>query len=144
MLFELINNFSDGYKFNNIEIQNIISKIAANEDQTIKSINLILSTDIHLNKLKKQYFQKDHYTDVISFNLEDEGDLIDGEIYISVDRIIDNANKFNCNSNEELKRIIIHGVLHLIGYNDANKEEKETMTNLENFYMSKCSQSIII
>ena len=144
MLFELINNFSDGYKFNNIEIQNIISKIAANEDQTIKSINLILSTDIHLNKLKKQYFQKDHYTDVISFNLEDEGDLIDGEIYISVDRIIDNANKFNCNSNEELTRIIIHGVLHLIGYNDANKEEKETMTNLENFYMSKCSQSIII
>ena len=144
MLFELINNFSDGYKFNNIEIQNIISKIAANEDQTIKSINLILSTDIHLNKLKKQYFQKDHYTDVISFNLEDEGDLIDAEIYISMDRIIDNANQFNCNSNEELTRIIIHGVLHLIGYNDENTDQKKTMTNLENFYMSKCSESIII
>ena len=144
MLFDLINNFSNQYKFNTIAIQNIISKIATNEDKAIKSINLILSTDIHLNKLKKQYFQKDHYTDVISFNLEDEGDLIDGEIYISMDRIIDNASQFHCNSNEELTRIIIHGVLHLIGYNDENTDQKETMTNLENFYMSECSESIII
>jgi len=143
MLFDLINNFSNQYKFNTIAIENIISKIATNEDKAIQSINLILSTDIHLNKLKKQYFHKDHYTDVISFNLEEEGDLIDGEIYISMDRIIDNATQFNCNSNEELTRIIIHGVLHLIGYDD-NKEQKEAMTNLENFYMSKCSESIII
>ena len=144
MLFDLINNFNNQYKFNTIAIQNIVSKIATNEDKAIKSINLILSTDIHLNKLKKQYFQKDHYTDVISFNLEDEGDLIDGEIYISMDRIIDNASQFNCNSNEELTRIIIHGVLHLIGYNDENTDQKEAMTNLENFYMSECSESIII
>ena len=144
MLFDLINNFSNQYKFNTIAIQNIISKIATNENKAIKSINLILSTDIHLNKLKKQYFQKDHYTDVISFNLEDDGDLIDGEIYISMDRIIDNANQFNCNANEELTRIIIHGALHLIGYNDENTDQKKTMTNLENFYMSKCSESIII
>ena len=61
-----------------------------------------------------------------------------------MDRIIDNANQFNCNSNEELTRIIIHGVLHLIGYNDENTDQKETMTNLENFYMSKCSEPIII
>ena len=61
-----------------------------------------------------------------------------------MDRIIDNASQFNCNSNEELTRIIIHGVLHLIGYNDENTEQKETMTNLENFYMSECSESIII
>lgn len=144
MLFELINNFSNEYKFNTIEIKKIISKVTTNEDQPIKSINLILSTDSHLNNLKKQYFQKDHYTDVIAFNLEDDDDLIDGEIYISMDRIIDNANKFNCNLNTELKRIIIHGLLHLIGYNDSSKEEKKTMTNLENFYMSECSQPIII
>ena len=144
MLFELINNFSNEYKFNTIEIKKIISKVTTNEDQPIKSINLILSTDSHLNNLKKQYFQKDQYTDVIAFNLENKGDLIDGEIYISIDRIIDNANTFNCNLNEELKRIIIHGLLHLIGYNDSSKEEKKTMTNLENFYMSECSQPIII
>jgi rRNA maturation RNase YbeY len=76
--------------------------------------------------------------------LEDDDDLIDGEIYISMDRIIDNANKFNCNLNTELKRIIIHGLLHLIGYDDSNEEEKKLMTNLENFYMSECSQPIII
>tara|TARA_B110000263_G_C15304740_1_gene509759 strand:- start:2126 stop:2560 length:435 start_codon:yes stop_codon:yes gene_type:complete len=144
MLFKLINNFSNQYNFSTIEIKNIISVITNNENKSIESINLILSTDHHLNKLKKQYFKKDHYTDVISFNLEDEGSLIDGEVYISMERIIDNANAFNCNLNDELKRIIIHGILHLIGYNDSTKKEKEAMTNLEDFYMNAHSKPIII
>jgi len=144
MLFELINNFSDQYKFIPTEIKNIISEVTNNENKNIKSINLILSTDQHLNKLKKQYFKKDHYTDVIAFNLEDEGDLIDGEVYISMERIIDNANALNCNLSDELKRIIIQGILHLIGYNDSTEKEKEAMTNLENFYMNIHSKPIII
>ena len=120
----MINNFDSQYKFNNQAIYDIILKISKNENKQFESVNLIISTDEYLNKLKKTYFNKDHYTDVITFNLEDSNELIEGEIYISMARIIDNSHQFNVRLNDELKRIIIHGVLHLIGYNDIKKHEK--------------------
>ena len=143
MLFEIINNFNKSYNFISSEIKNIILSIKNGENKNIQSINLIISNDEHLNELKKQYFNQDYYTDVIAFNLEDEGNSIDGEIYISMDRIIYNANKYNCNLNDELKRIIVHGTLHLIGYDDTTKKEKESMTHLEELYMDMHSKPII-
>tara|TARA_Y100000996_G_scaffold338925_1_gene275777 strand:+ start:3451 stop:3885 length:435 start_codon:yes stop_codon:yes gene_type:complete len=143
MLFEIINNFNKPYNFISSEIKNIILSIKNGENKNIQSINLIISNDEHLNELKKQYFNQDYYTDVIAFNLEDEGNSIDGEIYISMDRIIYNANKYDCNLNDELKRIIVHGTLHLIGYDDATKKEKESMTHLETLYMGMHSKPII-
>ena len=143
MLLDLINNFSKNYNFKKSEIQKIISDISVNEKQNIESINLVLSTDLHLNELKKKYFNKDHLTDVITFNLEDDKSYIDGEIYISMDRIIDNSNQFKCNINDELKRIIIHGVLHLFGYDDSDQIKKNNMTSLENYYMKKFPDIII-
>jgi len=143
MLLDLINNFSKNYNFKKSEIKKIISDISLNEKQNIESINLVLSTDLHLNELKKKYFNKDHLTDVITFNLEDDKSYIDGEIYISMDRIIDNSNQFKCNINDELKRIIIHGVLHLFGYDDSDKIKKNNMTSLENYYMKKFPDIII-
>tara|TARA_B100000427_G_scaffold306558_1_gene293384 strand:- start:352 stop:786 length:435 start_codon:yes stop_codon:yes gene_type:complete len=143
MLFEIINNFNKSYNFISSEIKNIILSIKNGENKNIQSINLIISNDEHLNELKKQYFNQDYYTDVIAFNLEDEGNSIDGEIYISMERIIYNANKYNCNLNDELKRIIVHGTLHLIGYDDTTKKEKESMTHLEELYMDMHSKPII-
>ena len=143
MLFEIINNFNKSYNFISSEIKNIILSIKNGENKNIQSINLIISNDEHLNELKKQYFNQDYYTDVIAFNLEDEGNSIDGEIYISMERIIYNENKYNCNLNDELKRIIVHGTLHLIGYDDTTKKEKESMTHLEELYMDMHSKPII-
>ena len=144
MLFEVINNFNSDYKFNTKAIHKILLEISQHENRIFKSINFILTTDHHLNSLKIEYFNKDHYTDVIAFNLENSNELIDGEIYISMDRIIENANQFNCHLNDELKRIIIHGVLHLMGYNDIKKNDKELMTRLEDTYMRLDSSPIII
>ena len=143
MKFEMINNFDSQYKFNNQAIYDIILQISKNENKQFESVNLIISTDEYLNKLKKTYFNKDHYTDVITFNLEDSNELIEGEIYISMARIIDNSDQFNVEVNDELKRIIIHGVLHLIGYNDIENHEKQIMTKLENQYMALNSQLIV-
>ena len=143
MKFEMINNFDSQYKFNNQAIYDIILRISQNENKQFESLNLIISTDEYLNKLKKTYFNQDYYTDVITFNLEDPNELIEGEIYISMARIIDNAHQFNVGLNDELKRIIIHGVLHLIGYNDIEKHEKQNMTKLENQYMTLKSQLIL-
>ena len=143
MLLELINDFNLEYKFDKKIIYNLILEMANIEDKKCESINLIFSTDYYLNNLKVEYFHQNHYTDVIAFNLENKGELIDGEIYISMDRVIYNANKFDCSLDNELKRIIIHGVLHLMGYEDIKKNEKSIMTNLENQYMSLDSRPII-
>ena len=143
MLFEIVNNFNKQYNFISSEIKNLILSIMNDENKNIESVNIIISTDKHLNELKKKYFNQDYYTDVIAFNLEDEGNSIDGEIYISMERIIENSNKYHCNLNDEFKRIIIHGTLHLIGYDDSNKKEKESMTHLEELYMGMHSKPII-
>lgn len=143
MLLDLINNFSKDYNFQTLEIKKIITDISHLENQNIESINLVLSTDSHLNELKKTYFNKDHFTDVITFNLEEDKSFIDGEIYISMDRIIDNSNQFKCDLNDELKRIIIHGLLHLFGYEDSNQKSKNKMTSLEDYYMKKFPDKII-
>jgi len=143
MKFQMINNFDSQYTFNNKAIYNIISEISKNEHKKFESINLIISTDAYLNQLKRTYFNKDHYTDVITFNLEDSNQLIEGEIYVSMHRVIDNAHQLNIQLDDELKRIIIHGVLHLIGYNDIEEHEKKMMTKLENQYMGFSSKLIL-
>ena len=100
-------------------------------------------SEIAFLNLKKQYFNEDVYTDVISFNLEEPGDPIDGEIYISLPRIIDNANQYDSNLNDEFKRIIIHGLLHLVGYNDLTNSDKKQMTSLEDKYIKLSKGEII-
>lgn len=116
-------------------INKTCKKIFIDNGEKIADISFIITTDNKLNELKKRFFNEDLLTDVISFNLEEEGDPIEGEIYISLDRIIDNAKIFNQEILMELKRIIIHGLLHLIGYNDQSKKEKSRMTKLENYYI---------
>ena len=86
--------------------------------------------------MKNQYFQQNILTDVITFNLEEDGDPIEGEIYISLNRVSENAWKFKQDIERELKRVIIHGTLHLLGYDDQTSEEKKTMTHLEDHYLS--------
>ena len=94
--------------------------------------------------MKNKYFEQDLYTDVISFNLEDANEDIEGEIYVSMDRVIDNAKSLKSSINMELKRIIIHGTLHLIGYNDQTNSQKENMTRLENKYLEINPKEVIL
>ena len=140
----IINHVKATHKFDENKISQIISNISKTENKKIDYINFILVDDKYLNKLKKEYFNQDYYTDVISFNLEDKNCPIDGEIYISINRVILNADKYNCSFNNELKRIMIHGLLHLYGYNDITKYEKQNMTNLENKYMNQNPGNIFI
>ena len=126
-------NLDDGWL--NSTCNNILNDI--NHDAA--TISIILSNDAKLLQLKKQYFQQEVLTDVITFNLEEDGDPIDGEIYISLNRIEENALKFKQGIERELKRVIIHGILHLIGYDDQTREEKKKMTRLEDYYLSQAA-----
>ena len=111
--------------------------ILNDKDQNTADISIILTNDKKLLQLKNQYFEQDVLTDVITFNLEEDGDPIDGEIYISLNRVSENAREFKQDTDRELKRVIIHGCLHLLGYNDQTPEGKKTMNRMEDHYLSQ-------
>ena len=104
-------------------------------------VTIIMSDDETLRKFKLNFFKQDVLTDVIAFNLEDKGEPIEGEIYISLNRVKENAKEFNEELTNELKRVIIHGCLHLIGYDDSTIQEKTQMTSLENRYLNYMTSS---
>ena len=106
------------------------------KDKHIKkaSINVILVVDDIIKSMNSQYLKHDYATDVISFNINDEPALL-GEIYISVDTAKRQAKEFKVSLTNELKRLAIHGTLHLIGYEDYTNKQKEEMHNLENKYI---------
>ena len=114
----------------------ICKTICNNKGHNSAQINIIFSNDSKLNKLKKEYFGEDLLTDTISFNLESEGEPIDGEIYISLDRVNENAKSFSQDFIQEYKRVVIHSCLHLLGYEDTDYDDKQTMTDLEEKYLS--------
>ena len=115
---------------------NILKSTLDKELISKAKINLILAKDELLNNLKIEYFQKDHLTDVIAFRINDYTDTeVEGEIYISLERAIDNAKEYDEEVSKELARLIIHGTLHLLNYKDNTDDEKFIMTELENKYL---------
>ena len=98
---------------------------------TLGEINYIFCDDAYLHKLNVEFLQHDTLTDIISFD-NSLGKLVNGDIFISIDRVEDNANDFKVAFIEELHRVMIHGVLHYLGFKDKSKEEQKEMTNQEN------------
>ena len=122
-------------------VSSIIKHILESEGVQKGKITLIFGSDELLSDLKKKYFNKNHLTDVIAFRLnedneDDETDL-EGEIYISLPRSVENAVKFNEPLNRELGRLLVHGGLHLMGYEDESKNNKKAMTEKENKYLDQ-------
>ena len=99
-------------------------------------LSIIFVDDEKLKQMKKKYFNQDLYTDVIAFDLSENGHELDGEIYISFDAIKINSDLYKTNINNELQRIVVHGTLHLMGYEDGTKDNKKEMTKMENFFIS--------
>lgn len=99
------------------------------------SINIILTTDLYLQKLNQDHLQKDYFTDIITFNFN-ENNSISGDLYISIERIEENANFFGVSISQELLRVIIHGILHLLGYDDQTDELSHEIRDAENKFLS--------
>lgn len=102
-------------------------------------INYIFCRDEYLNKLNQDYLNHDTYTDIISFDLSDIKGRITGDIYISVVRAKENARLYNQRIQWEIRRLMIHGALHLMGYKDNIKKNKMAMTAKEEYYLSLLS-----
>ena len=118
----------------------IIENTLVHHNINTYDINLIFTSDIHVSDLKKQFFSKDQWTDVIAFPLVDDNkNIIEGEIYISMPTAKENAKVFNQPHHKELARLIVHGALHLLGHEDNTKEEKKEMSRLEDFFLKDIS-----
>ncbi len=108
-----------------------IEEVISFHQGKIVIINYIFCDDDYLLKINQEFLQHDYYTDIITFD-NSVGKQIEGEIYISIDRVKDNANIFTIDFEEELKRVIIHGVLHLLGFKDKTEQQQKQMTEKEN------------
>lgn len=117
-------------------IKTLVKDIIVQENKQIQNINFIFCDDEHLLDINKQYLQHDYYTDIITFYFGNSY-LIDGECYISIDRVTDNAKKFEEPFERELVRVISHGVLHLCGYKDTTNEEIRIMREKEDIYIQR-------
>lgn len=106
------------------------------EGYTLQELNFILCSDEYLLRINQEYLDHDTYTDVITFDNSEELKTIVGDIFISIERIKENAATFKHTIAQELCRVIIHGTLHLLGYRDKTKAEKLKMTEKEDHYLS--------
>ena len=118
-------------------VKNIAAEIALKEEADIKSINLIFCSDEYIKKINTQFLGHDYETDIITFHDEDAEGNIESDILISVDTVEFNAKRFKVSITDELKRVVIHGILHLCGYDDKNSSDKKVMKRKENFYLKK-------
>jgi len=122
------------YNFN--YFQDVVSHVISEEQKNEGELVLMFCSDDYLLEINNKYLNHEYYTDIITFDYTDQN-IISGELLISIDRIKENSEKFSVSFLNEITRVVIHGVLHLCGYNDKTDDEKTMIRNLENKYLKK-------
>ena len=122
---------------NMTKLKNFIESIFKKEMQRLDSINYIFCSDRIILEINKKYLNHDFYTDVITFDLSPNNRSISAEVYISIERIRDNAKELGLTIKSEIHRVLFHAALHLCGYNDKKKKDKEIMRKRENELLAK-------
>jgi len=120
---------------NRTKLKQFIEAIFKKEKRKLHRVNYIFCGDKQLLAINRQYLNHDYYTDIITFGFSKKMIPIEGEVYISIDRIRENALVFRESINRELHRVIVHGALHLCGYRDKSIDEKAKMGKREDFYL---------
>lgn len=119
-----------------LKIRKWLHQAILSELRKLKEINFIFCTDNYLLGINQQYLNHDTYTDIVTFDTSDSPDKISADIFISLERIRENATTFNATERDEIHRVMIHGTLHLLGYKDKLKADKIIMTTKENHYLN--------
>jgi rRNA maturation RNase YbeY len=118
-------------------LKQFIKHIFSSEGKELNSVDFIFCNDEYLLSMNKQFLQHDYFTDILTFDLSKDNSAIIGEVYISIDRVKENAVTHNTTYLNELRRVIFHGALHLCGYLDKANSEKTLMTEKENYYLEQ-------
>ncbi len=117
-------------------LKSFIETLFKRERKKLQELNYIFCSDEYLLEINKLYLKHDFYTDIITFGLSEPDEAINAEIYISVDRVRENAGHFKTTLKKEMHRVIFHGALHLCGYRDKKKEEEVLMRKMEDKYLA--------
>ncbi len=121
---------------NQRKVTSWIKKVVKKESASIQEINYVFCSDSYLLSLNQGFLKHNTLTDIITFDNSEEASVLEGEIYISVERVKENAKKYNVPFEDELSRVMIHGVLHLLGYKDKKPNEKALMRKKEQACLS--------
>ena len=119
------------------KIHDLVKSLSSELDFTVSNLEINIVSGKEIHSINKTYLQHNYTTDIITFNYSDLVKQIDGEIFISIDDALDNAKKFKVSLSDELVRLVIHGVLHLLGFDDQTTTDKKTMKRLENKLLHK-------
>jgi rRNA maturation RNase YbeY len=111
-------------------------EVIKESNRAVKQLSFIFTSDEHLARINKEYLNHNTYTDIITFPYSEDKDILESDVFISVDRVEDNAQALNLPFYEELHRVMVHGILHLLGYHDKTASQKREMRNLENHYLA--------
>jgi probable rRNA maturation factor len=133
-----INFFEEDIRFklkDKTKVKNWVKATITAEGYKLQELNYIFCSDAYLLGINQQYLDHDTYTDIITFDNSEKEKVITGDIFISIERIRENAEKFNSGELNELHRVIIHGALHLLGYKDKTADSKQLMASKEDQYL---------
>ena len=132
-----INFFVENIEFDlkeKIKVKKWINNMVSSESKKVGELNYIFCSDDYILNINREYLAHDYFTDIITFNYN-VGKIISGDIFISIDTVKSNAEKFSNQFNDELHRVIIHGALHLVGFDDTTSQLKLEMTEKEDYYL---------
>ncbi len=141
-MIQFLNNFS-GFRLQHKQvIADWLAKTAQNEGKAIANIQYVFCSDAEILEINKTFLKHNYYTDIITFDYSQNNDL-EAEIYISIETVRSNAMLFHVKPAEELNRVIVHGLLHLTGYNDKTKQEAGIMRNKENECLNELNKLLL-
>ena len=142
MIDLVVSSTNDNYQYDTKSVKDLCAIVLKDSSYDAISLNVIFSDDSNLNRLKLEYFNEDVLTDVLAFPIQNDTKL-EAEIYISYDRAISSSKEFNVSLNSELIRLIVHGILHLLGYRDNSDELKKVMFDKQESIVNTCKINIV-
>lgn len=116
-------------------LKSLIADLFKREVRRLNSLSIVFCSDEHMLEMNRQFLQHDYYTDILTFELSERNAPVEGELYISVDRVRENASQLGVSAREEMMRVILHGALHLCGYKDKLKKQQLLMRQKEERYL---------
>ncbi|HAJ99264.1 MAG TPA: rRNA maturation RNase YbeY [Bacteroidales bacterium] len=123
------------FPLSRLKVRKWLKSVVELEGKKVGELSIVFCSDEYLLKMNNDYLKHDYFTDVITFDYNVGGNVISGDIFISIDRVKENANTLKVSFSDELHRIIVHGVLHLLGYSDKSRAERVAMEEKENYYL---------